>query len=114
MIYRIIMDIFFAVGIFFTISGILGILRMPDTYCRLQYASSIMTMGCGPVLIGTAIFGFSTGNTDIAFKALAAFFFILIIYPAVVQRFIKAAYKNGAKIDSRTKVDDYGRDKLNE
>ena len=114
MIYRIIMDIFFAAGIFFIIIGVLGMLRVQDTLCSLQFSTTILTMGCLPILIGTSIFGFSTGNTIIGFKALIMAFLIILIYPAAAQAFIKAAYKSEAKTSLTMKIDDYGRDKVNE
>ncbi len=114
MIFRVIMDILFAVGVFFILSGVIGLFRMPDTYCRLQCAGNIVTMGCIPILAAMALFGFSTGNIAIGIKALFVIFFILVLYPVAIQALIKAAYKGGAKMDLRSKADDYGRDKANE
>ena len=56
---RVIIDILFAIGIFFIIAGIVGMIRMPDTFCRLQSATNIATMGAIPIIIGCAIYGFA-------------------------------------------------------
>lgn len=114
MIYRIIMDIFFAVGIFFMFAGVVGMLRMPDTFCRLQSSTNIVTMGALPILIGASIYGFSNGNTSIGVKSLIIGLFIILTNPAAAHAMARAAYKSKAKMDDRTKCDDYGRDKINE
>jgi monovalent cation/proton antiporter, MnhG/PhaG subunit len=114
MIVRIIMDVFFAVGIFFTFAGVVGMLRMPDTFCRLQSSTNIVTMGGLPILIGASIYGFSTGNTGIGVKSLIIAMFIILTNPAAAHAMTKAAYKSGAKMIEKTKCDHYGRDKINE
>ncbi|WP_163193180.1 monovalent cation/H(+) antiporter subunit G [Clostridium thermarum] len=114
MIYRIIMDIFFAIGIFFMFAGVVGMLRMPDTFCRLQSSTNIVTLGALPILIGAAIYGFSTGNVGIGLKSLIIGIFIIVTNPAASHAMTRAAYKSSAKMDPRTKCDDYGRDRVNE
>ena len=44
-----------AIGLAFTLSGALGILRMPDLYCRIQCSSKTITMGALPVLLGLVV-----------------------------------------------------------
>lgn len=114
MTYRIIMDVFFALGIFFMFAGVVGMLRMPDTFCRLQSSTNIVTMGALPILIGASIYGFSTGNVGIGVKSLVIGVFIILTNPAASHAMTKAAYKSGAKLDEKTTCDDYGRDKVNE
>ena len=113
-IVRIIIDIFFAVGIFFMLAGVVGMLRMPDTFCRLQSSTNIVTMGALPILIGAAIHGFYIGNNNIGVKALVVALFILLTNPAASHALTKAAYKSGAKLDEKTICDDYGREKAHE
>ena len=50
-IWEIIMLILIIIGIFFTFAGVVGILRMPDTLCRLQSSTNIATMGAMPVAL---------------------------------------------------------------
>ena len=44
-----------AVGFIFSLSGVVGILRMPDVYCRIQCSSKTITMGALPVLLALVI-----------------------------------------------------------
>lgn len=107
---RILIDIFFLSGIFFIFAGVLGMLRMPDTFCRLQSSTNIVTMGGLSILIGTAIYGFYIGNSSIGIKSIAIGMFILLTNPAASHSMAKAAYKIGTKMDKRTICDEYGRD----
>ena len=110
MIVRIIVDMLFALGIFFIFSGVVGMIRMPDTFCRLQSSTNIVTMGGLPILIGAAIYGFYIGNTIIGIKSLVIALFILLTNPAASHALTKAAYKSNAKMINKDKCDAYGRD----
>jgi len=111
---RIVMDVFFALGIFFIFAGIVGMFRMPDTFCRLQSSTNIVTMGGLSILVGTIIFGFYSGNSSIAIKSIVMGIFILLTNPVASHAMTRAAYKSGANMDKKSVCDHYGRDKLNE
>lgn len=95
MIVRIIIDIFLVIGLFFIFAGVVGMLRMPDTYCRLQSSTNIVTMGGLPILIAAAIYGFYTGNIAIGIKSIIIGIFIVLTNPAASHAMTKAAYKIG-------------------
>jgi multicomponent Na+:H+ antiporter subunit G len=114
MVLRVVVDIFFAIGIFFIFAGVLGLFRMPDTFCRLQSSTNIVTMGSLPILIGASIYGFAIGNTGIGVKAIIIGVFILLTNPAASHAMTRAAYKSKAKMDEKTVCDEYGRDKLDD
>ena len=61
--------IFITVGIAFNLLGCIGIVRLPDTYNRLQAATKAVTLGCCSILTGV-IFHF--GLSDAGTKALIA------------------------------------------
>ena len=50
---RIVIDLFLLVGCFFAFAGVVGMLRMPDVFCRMQSSTNIATMG----VIGVSIAG---------------------------------------------------------
>ena len=54
-IWEIIILILIIMGIFFTFAGVVGILRMPDTLCRLQSSTNIATMGAMPIALACSI-----------------------------------------------------------
>ena len=95
-IWEIIILILIIMGIFFTFAGVVGILRMPDTLCRLQSSTNIATMGAMPIALACSIYGFLNNNISIGIKSLIIIFFLLITNPVASHAMAKAAYK---KID---------------
>jgi multicomponent Na+:H+ antiporter subunit G len=81
------------VGLLFSLSGIVGILRMPDVYCRIQCSSKTITMGALPVLLGLVIgegpFSAYGG------RALLVTLLLLIVNPAASHALARAAYRVG-------------------
>ena len=41
MILRIVADVFIGLGCFFALAGVVGLLRMPDAFCRMQSSTNI-------------------------------------------------------------------------
>ena len=44
-VLRVIIDIFILGGCFFALAGAVGIVRMPDTFSRMQSSTNITTLG---------------------------------------------------------------------
>lgn len=97
-VLRIVIDIFFITGVFFILSGVIGIIRMPDTFCRLQSSTNIATMGAIPIALACSIYGFITGNTSVLVKSLVIIFFIIITSPVASNSMAKAIYKQNEKL----------------
>ena len=51
-VLRVIIDIFILGGCFFALAGAVGIVRMPDTFSRMQSSTNITTLGVLLTLIG--------------------------------------------------------------
>jgi multicomponent Na+:H+ antiporter subunit G len=81
------------VGLFFTVSGALGIVRMPDVYSRIQCSSKTITMGALPVLIALVV---AEGPVSTyGSRALLVAVLLLIVNPAASHPIARAAYKSG-------------------
>jgi multicomponent Na+:H+ antiporter subunit G len=81
------------IGLAFTLSGAVGILRMPDVYSRIQCSSKTMTMGALPVLIALVV-----GEGPVSSyggRALLVAALLLIVNPAASHALARAAYKSG-------------------
>jgi multicomponent Na+:H+ antiporter subunit G len=81
------------IGLFFSLSGALGIVRMPDLYTRIQCSSKTVTMGALPALLALvvgegAISGYGS-------RALIVAVLLLIVNPAASHALARAAYKSG-------------------
>jgi multicomponent Na+:H+ antiporter subunit G len=92
-----------AVGLFFSLSAAVGILRMPDIYTRLQCSSKSITMGSVPLLIGLVI---AKGPISAyAGRALLVGLLIMLLGSATAHALARAAYKvdlpmwSGAVVD---------------
>ncbi len=110
---KIIIDLFIIVGAFFALAGALGVLKMPDTLCRMQASTCIPTLGVICVAIGAilyaACFRHSAGD---AIKIAVIALMIVFTNPIGSHVIARGAYKadQSSKKELRLEVDDYGRD----
>jgi multicomponent Na+:H+ antiporter subunit G len=81
------------IGLGFTLSGAVGILRMPDVYSRIQCSSKTVTMGALPVLIALVV-GMGPVSSY-GSRALLVAVLLLIVNPAASHALVRAAYKAG-------------------
>lgn len=109
-ILEVIICVLLVIGIFFTLAGVVGVIRMPDTFCRLQSATNIATMGAMPIALACSIYGFSESNTSLGIKSLIIVVFLLISNTVGAHAMARAAYKNKAELSDKTKFDHYRRD----
>ncbi len=82
-----------AIGLGFSLSGAVGILRMPDLYSRIQCSSKTVTMGALPALVALVVGeGIDSGY---AARALLVAVLLLVVNPAASHALARAAYKSG-------------------
>ena len=81
------------VGVFFSLSGAIGIVRMPDVYTRIQCSSKTITAGALPLLGGLAL---AEGPvTAYGSRALLVAMLLLLVNPVASHALARAAYKTG-------------------
>lgn len=80
-------------GIFCVIGGI-GILRMPNFYCRCHAAGITDSAGAALILAGLAV---HDGFTLVTFKLICVWLFLWLNSPAATHALAKAAYSRGLK-----------------
>lgn len=83
------------VGLFFSLSGAVGVLRMPDVYSRIQCTSKVITMGAVPSLLAVAVGKGLLSQYGV--HALIVAFLMLILDPAASHALGRAAYKTGIR-----------------
>jgi multicomponent Na+:H+ antiporter subunit G len=92
------------VGFFFALSGVVGILRMPDVYTRIQCSSKSITMGALPLLVALAV---AEGPiTAFGGRALLVALMLLVFNPAAAHALARAAYKTGVPMWSGAVLDE--------
>ncbi|EHS49107.1 monovalent cation/proton antiporter, MnhG/PhaG subunit [Rhizobium sp. PDO1-076] len=80
-------SIIILVGAFFLFSAGLGLLRMPDTFTRIQAGTKASTLGNILVLAGLGVY-----HPDWALKLLIVAYFILMTNPLSSHALSRAAY----------------------
>ena len=108
---KILSDVLIGVGAFFALVGVLGILRMPDTFCRMQASTCIPTLGVIGVTLGGLIHAiFIMGSAGTAVKIALIGLLILVTNPVGSHAIAKGAYKAGIRPEKPMETDDLGRD----
>jgi monovalent cation/proton antiporter MnhG/PhaG subunit len=103
----VLVSILYLGGLFFNLAGVVGILRLPDLYCRLHSSSKNTTLGSTMIVTGLAVRFFEAGQAPAAFKVFLIAVLILIITPIGSHALARAAYQNGVPLSELTVCDQY-------
>lgn len=91
------------IGLGFSLSGVVGIIRMPDLYTRIQCSSKTITMGALPVLIALVV---GEGPvTNFGSRALVVMFLLVVVNPMASHALARAAYKRRVPMWSGSVLD---------
>ena len=93
-------------GSFFMLVASIGLIRLPDVYCRMHAATKATTFGMGGILLGASLIFQSTTVTT---QALLAIFFLFLTAPVAAHLISRAAYKRGPDLCAETAHDEYGK-----
>ena len=108
---RIIIDVLIVVGGIFALAGTIGVMKMPDTYSRMQASTCIATMGVIGVCLGALLYAiFVMHHPSAAVKIVVIAALILVTNPVGAHAIAKGAYKAGIRPEKKMETDDYGRD----
>ncbi len=95
---------FIWMGILFDFLGVLGLIRLPDLYNRLQAATKCVTFGTAGLLFGVFVL---KGFTSFGFKALLGIAFIFLASPAAAHAIARAAHRARIPLCPESVVDQY-------
>lgn len=84
--------LFLAGGAFFLLASAIGMLRLPDFYCRLHASGNSETLGIMLSFMGLVIY---EGLTLTSLKMIMIFLLIFLGNPIGTHILSKAAYKSG-------------------
>jgi len=99
--------VFIGLGIAFDFLGVLGLIRLPDVYNRLQAATKCVTFGSAGLLFGVFIL---QGFTSFGFKVLLAVAFIFLTSPIAAHAIARAAHRSRIPLCPESVVDLYEAD----
>jgi monovalent cation/proton antiporter MnhG/PhaG subunit len=104
-IHEIIVSFFLIFGVFFIITGTVGLLRLPDFYNRIHAPTKATTLGVSSIILGVVIHFYGI-FPDAGFKELLAILFIFLTAPVGAHMLAKAAYHSRIKLWKGTIVDE--------
>lgn len=107
MMITVLIDVCLILGVFFVFAGVVGIIRMPDVFCRLQSSTNIVTMGGIFILLAAIIYGIAERNINFVVKAVIMCIFLVLTNPVASHAMAKAAYKSGAEKCEKNICDAY-------
>lgn len=83
-----------AIGAFCALVGALGLIRLPDVYCRLHASTVAVAGGAGLCLIGIALYCF---GSPYSLKAVLVVLFLFCTSPVGAHAISRAAHYAGTK-----------------
>ena len=98
----------YVVGMFFNLSAVVGIIRLPDLYCRLHSSSKNTTLGSLLIAAGLVLRQFQGGEFPAGIKIALIGVFLLLVTPIGSHALARAAYKYGVPLWQHTVCDQYG------
>lgn len=108
MINEIIGMVFIFTGIAFDFLGVLGLVRLPDIYNRLQASTKCVTFGSAGILFGIFL---TQGFTSFGFKCILGIFFIFLTSPVAAHAISRAAHRANIPLTGKSIIDSYKDDK---
>jgi multicomponent Na+:H+ antiporter subunit G len=79
-------------GSFFTVAGALGLVRMPEVFCRIHAASVVDTLGAGLLILGMIV---QAGFDLVALKLLILMALFFFFTPVVTHALAQACLHEG-------------------
>jgi multicomponent Na+:H+ antiporter subunit G len=92
-------------GTFLMVVAALGLLRLPDVFCRMHAAGKAGTLGVVLIILGAVIALAGTPN-DVSIRGLLAVVFQFLTTPAATHLLARAAYVCDYPLSERTAVDE--------
>lgn len=104
---RIIIDIFIVGGCFFAFAGAVGLVRMPDTFSRMQSSTNITTLGVLLTLIGAFLYFLIVKESwGSAAKVVVIGVLTVLANPVGGHAMARAAYRIGIRPERELVVDE--------
>lgn len=75
---NVVIGVFLLVGCFFALLAAIGMVRMPDIYCRMHSATKAGAFGCGLILISVMM---ANPSPRVLIECSAIFFFFYLTAP---------------------------------
>ncbi|MFH5882285.1 monovalent cation/H(+) antiporter subunit G [Liberiplasma polymorphum] len=81
-------------GLFFYFVGVVGLIRMPDVFCRMHATTKCDTLGAGLIFTGLIVW---QGFTFVSLNILIILIFIWLTTPTAAHSIAKSEYLSQIK-----------------
>ena len=100
---EILMVVLLSLGGLFCLLAVIGMLRFPDVYSRMQAASKAVTLGATSIVMAAALH-FREAESVVRCLLVGVFFFVTI--PVASHLIARAAYRSGEPLAPETTVNE--------
>jgi monovalent cation/proton antiporter MnhG/PhaG subunit len=94
------------IGLVFTFAGSLGLLRLPDLFCRMHATGKSSTVGIISIVLASFVY-FSATEAGPSIKELLTVVFVFLGGPVGAHMIARAAYRAQIPLHDRTVVDEW-------
>lgn len=94
-------------GLFFNLAAVVGIVRLPDVYCRLHSSSKNTTLGSLLIVFGLILRQLGNAEWPSVLKLAFIGLLLLMVAPIGSHALARAAYRSGVPLWKGTVVDQY-------
>jgi multicomponent Na+:H+ antiporter subunit G len=103
---EVIVSLLLLVGLLFTFAGSLGLLRLPDIFCRMHATGKSSTLGVSSIVLASFIY-FSASAAGPSIKDLLTIVFVFLSGPVGAHMIARAAYRTQVPLHERTIVNEW-------
>jgi multicomponent Na+:H+ antiporter subunit G len=103
---EVIVSLLLLVALIFTFAGSLGLLRLPDIFCRMHATGKSSTLGVIGIVLASFIY-FSASDAGSSIKELLTIVFVFLGGPVGAHMIARAAYRSQVPLHDRTIVNEW-------
>jgi monovalent cation/proton antiporter MnhG/PhaG subunit len=103
---QVIVSLLLVVGLVFAFAGSLGLLRLPDIFCRMHATGKSSTLGISSIVLASFIY-FSFSEAGPSIKELLTIVFVFLGGPVGAHMIARAAYRSQVPLHERTIVNEW-------
>jgi monovalent cation/proton antiporter MnhG/PhaG subunit len=103
---EVIASLLLLVGLVFTFAGSLGLLRLPDIFCRMHATGKSSTLGVIGIVLASFIY-FSASDAGSSIKELLTIVFVFLSGPVGAHMIARAAYRSQVPLHDRTIINEW-------
>lgn len=103
---EVITSLLLVLGALFTFAGALGLLRLPDIFCRMHATGKSSTLGVSSIVLASFLY-FTFSEPGPSIKELLTIVFVFLGGPVGTHMIARAAYRSQVPLHDRTVVNEW-------